>query len=339
MLTIYQFRAVATRYDKRERIYQGTIDVASISIWLPDPVLMIRRTRPSPNFPQDCETGLFDQVVTPSISEITWLRSHEPKPFYLVSAYASSRRGELRASAPRPGASGGFIPAGACRSRRPGPPRWSGRSWVKAYARRRMSASVTLMSCWTETMPAALCTAKWKSAPPLQILAGHRAGGALRAWASSTQQGGHAGLKSSASACCPPLSGPGPVAVKIQRSQAHRADPQREREDRPHAGPQHRRGEGGTYRAGHRLGQVGLGCPTSLLLGRHRRTEAFSPSVYCRSSICWLTSSVVPRVPRGMSPDISMIPAPFTPRIRGHAAHSRATGQAPSAADSSAKIR
>jgi transposase len=33
-----QFRAVATRYDKRERIYQGTIDVASISIWLHDPV-------------------------------------------------------------------------------------------------------------------------------------------------------------------------------------------------------------------------------------------------------------------------------------------------------------
>ena len=33
-----QFRAVATRYDKRERIYQCTIDVASISIWLRDPV-------------------------------------------------------------------------------------------------------------------------------------------------------------------------------------------------------------------------------------------------------------------------------------------------------------
>jgi transposase len=30
-------RAVATRYDKRERIYQGTIDVASIRIWLRDP--------------------------------------------------------------------------------------------------------------------------------------------------------------------------------------------------------------------------------------------------------------------------------------------------------------
>ena len=33
-----QFRAVATRYDKRERIYQATVDVASISIWLRDPV-------------------------------------------------------------------------------------------------------------------------------------------------------------------------------------------------------------------------------------------------------------------------------------------------------------
>ena len=33
-----QHRAVATRYDKRERIYQGTIDVASIRSWLRDPV-------------------------------------------------------------------------------------------------------------------------------------------------------------------------------------------------------------------------------------------------------------------------------------------------------------
>jgi transposase len=32
-----QFRAVATRYDKRKEIYQGTIDVASIRIWLRDP--------------------------------------------------------------------------------------------------------------------------------------------------------------------------------------------------------------------------------------------------------------------------------------------------------------
>lgn len=33
-----QHRAVATRYDKRQRIYQGTIDVASIRTWLRDSV-------------------------------------------------------------------------------------------------------------------------------------------------------------------------------------------------------------------------------------------------------------------------------------------------------------
>jgi transposase len=33
-----QFRAVATRYDKRAYIFTGTVDVASIRIWLRDPV-------------------------------------------------------------------------------------------------------------------------------------------------------------------------------------------------------------------------------------------------------------------------------------------------------------
>lgn len=33
-----QHCAVATRYDKRQLIYQGTVDVASIRIWLQDPV-------------------------------------------------------------------------------------------------------------------------------------------------------------------------------------------------------------------------------------------------------------------------------------------------------------
>ena len=32
-----QTRAVATRYDKRDFVYRGTIDVASIRIWLRDP--------------------------------------------------------------------------------------------------------------------------------------------------------------------------------------------------------------------------------------------------------------------------------------------------------------
>jgi transposase len=33
-----QHRAVATRYDKRDYIWRGTVDVASIRIWLRDPV-------------------------------------------------------------------------------------------------------------------------------------------------------------------------------------------------------------------------------------------------------------------------------------------------------------
>ena len=32
-----QYRAVATRYDKREYMYQGTVDVASVRVWLRDP--------------------------------------------------------------------------------------------------------------------------------------------------------------------------------------------------------------------------------------------------------------------------------------------------------------
>jgi transposase len=39
-----QFRAVATRYDKRDYMYQATIDVASIRIWLRDPASDLRDT-------------------------------------------------------------------------------------------------------------------------------------------------------------------------------------------------------------------------------------------------------------------------------------------------------
>jgi transposase len=38
------FRAVATRFDKRARIYRGTVDVASIRIWLRDPSTDLRDT-------------------------------------------------------------------------------------------------------------------------------------------------------------------------------------------------------------------------------------------------------------------------------------------------------
>jgi transposase len=32
-----QFRAVATRYDKRKQIYLGSVDIVSIRTWLRDP--------------------------------------------------------------------------------------------------------------------------------------------------------------------------------------------------------------------------------------------------------------------------------------------------------------
>ena len=33
-----QHRAVATRYDKRDFVWRGTVDVASVRIWLREPV-------------------------------------------------------------------------------------------------------------------------------------------------------------------------------------------------------------------------------------------------------------------------------------------------------------
>jgi transposase len=41
-----QFRAVATRYDKRDYMYQATIDIASIKIWLRDLTRDDPRNRP-----------------------------------------------------------------------------------------------------------------------------------------------------------------------------------------------------------------------------------------------------------------------------------------------------
>ena len=39
-----QHRAVATRYDKRDFVWRGTVDVASIRIWLRNPVHDLRDT-------------------------------------------------------------------------------------------------------------------------------------------------------------------------------------------------------------------------------------------------------------------------------------------------------
>ena len=57
-----------------------------------------------------------------------------------------------------------------------------------------------------------------------------------------------------------------PVTVEIERPQTHRADPQREPEQRPHPRPQHRRGEGNPP-AGHRICEVGLGHDPVLRVG------------------------------------------------------------------------
>ena len=52
-----------------------------------------------------------------------------------------------------------------------------------------------------------------------------------------------------------------------------------------------------------------------------------------------LEASLLPNDPRGISPDMSMIPAPLAPVICGHTAHSQAAVHAPSQADSSANLR
>ncbi|MGB8382092.1 MAG: hypothetical protein WCG47_12790 [Dermatophilaceae bacterium] len=38
MNRLHGTRAVATRYDKRDFVYHGTIDIAAFRIWLRDPV-------------------------------------------------------------------------------------------------------------------------------------------------------------------------------------------------------------------------------------------------------------------------------------------------------------
>jgi len=40
------FRAIASRYDKREYMYAGTVDIASIRNLAPRPSHMIQQTRP-----------------------------------------------------------------------------------------------------------------------------------------------------------------------------------------------------------------------------------------------------------------------------------------------------
>ena len=93
-------------------------------------------------------------------------------------------------------------------------------------------------------------------------------------------------------------------------------------------------------KTGHRrvTGSARSGSATTVSC-RWASTHGPSPSVYCSSSITWLTSSLVHNDPRGISPDISMTPAPVTPAIPGHTSHSRAEDHAFPPADNSARIR
>ena len=79
----------------------------------------------------------------------------------------------------------------------------------------------------------------------------------------------------------------------------------------------------GGVKAGQRTaaGSARSGSSTTRLL-RWASTHGPSPSVYCRSSIKVLTSSVVHTDPCGTSRDMSMIPAPDTQATRALTSHS-----------------
>ena len=57
------FRAIAMRTDKREFVFRGTIDVASITIWLRTPPTKIRQTRPKCNVFLLPHAGLNREVM------------------------------------------------------------------------------------------------------------------------------------------------------------------------------------------------------------------------------------------------------------------------------------
>src|SRR5512140_1462938 len=93
-------------------------------------------------------------------------------------------------------------------------------------------------------------------------------------------------------------------------------------------------------KTGHRgvTGSARSGSATTVSC-RWASTHGPSPSVYCSSSIRWLTSSLVHNDPRGISPDISITPAPVTPASPGHAPHSQAEDHTPPPAENAATTR
>lgn len=89
-------RAVATRYDKRDFIYKGTVDVASIRIWLRDPVKPHSRDTPATHSSRSITRFLWPdraadltagpqwvggpRFPAPTGQDAEWLGARDPKP-------------------------------------------------------------------------------------------------------------------------------------------------------------------------------------------------------------------------------------------------------------------
>jgi len=86
------YRAVATRYDKREFVYRGTIDVASIGIWL---------RHPPENDPQDTPLVTGSASLLPAGGSGQVGRDHGRRP--AIARIVAHHRLDVVASGRRPG--------------------------------------------------------------------------------------------------------------------------------------------------------------------------------------------------------------------------------------------
>ena len=223
------------------------------------------------------------------------------------------------AARPRPQCAGraGVHPSRSLRATTSPATSASSRSLLNANARSRISASVTLTCSWTETMAAALCTTKWKSAPscssPPPCPGAPRPGppapsGPPRRPPPARQ---HADRRSADRA------GPGtssaPPGAPCRPATGTRTPP-----TPPPAPPPGRKPA-----TGGPPDRPGPARPPPCPAGRHPRTGP-RPACTAAPRSPGSPPSLVHNDPRGISPDISMTPAPVTPAIPGQTPHSRA---------------
>jgi hypothetical protein len=145
----------------------------------------------------------------------------------------------------------------------------SRRSWLKANARRRMSASVTVMPAWTEPcLPRCVPRSGSRRRPPAPWPLPRGCSGLGFQHPASSHIGHHQRIGVLVVA-----QRTSPLLVEVERPQTHRAYPQREPEHCPHARVQRWRGEGEPP-ASHRIRQVRLGYDPVLLVGIQARPLA-----------------------------------------------------------------